>query len=255
MGTWISHLRIAEALLPQLPGIEPTAFIYGNLAPDSGLPNADWTVFDPPKTVTHFLREGEGENAIRDYHFYQQYLAPLDPHADLPQYSFRLGYFFHLICDNLWSKKIADPTRVAFEAEIKSNRTQMWDTIKNDWYGLDHRYIQSHPEHIFWRVMMTTPNPPSALPFLSEPALHQQLDYIRNFYSQPQPEWLVTRPFPYLSEHTMDRLVTDSVTLIRRIWEKHPQLAEMQIGETTLTLFSSELLAPYAMPLGDKGAE
>src|SRR5262245_39081459 len=64
MGTWISHLRIAENLLAQIPGLDEVAFAYGNLAPDSGLPNADWTIFDPPKTVTHFLRVGEDEGQI-----------------------------------------------------------------------------------------------------------------------------------------------------------------------------------------------
>ena len=66
MGTWIAHLRIAENLLPYFSGMDEVAFTYGNLAPDSGLPNADWTVFDPPKEVTHFLHKGEGESAIRD---------------------------------------------------------------------------------------------------------------------------------------------------------------------------------------------
>ena len=55
MGTWISHLRIAEQLLTAMPQLDEVAFIYGNLAPDSGLPNADWSAFDPPKEVTHFL--------------------------------------------------------------------------------------------------------------------------------------------------------------------------------------------------------
>jgi len=64
MGTWISHLRIAEQLLTAMPQLDEVAFIYGNLAPDSGLPNADWSAFDPPKEVTHFLRPGEDEGRI-----------------------------------------------------------------------------------------------------------------------------------------------------------------------------------------------
>ena len=42
MASWMVHLRIADILLDQLPGLRPVEFIVGNLAPDSGVPNADW---------------------------------------------------------------------------------------------------------------------------------------------------------------------------------------------------------------------
>jgi hypothetical protein len=47
VGTWISHLRIAETLLAHLPDLDEVAFAYGNLAPDSGIPNTDWSWFGP----------------------------------------------------------------------------------------------------------------------------------------------------------------------------------------------------------------
>jgi hypothetical protein len=74
MGTWISHLRIAEKLLQFFPALDEVTFTFGNLSPDSGVPNADWTGFDPPKEVTHFLRKGGGEDDIHDLVFYRQYL-------------------------------------------------------------------------------------------------------------------------------------------------------------------------------------
>jgi len=98
MVTWISHLRVAENLLGHFPKLDEVAFTFGNLSPDSGIPNADWTEFDPPKEVTHFLRKGEGEYAIHDLVFYEQYLANIKPKHDIKLYIFRLGYFFHLIC-------------------------------------------------------------------------------------------------------------------------------------------------------------
>ena len=57
MGTWISHLRIAESLLHHFPGLDEVTFTFGNLSPDSGIPNADWTAFDPPKEIAHFLQK------------------------------------------------------------------------------------------------------------------------------------------------------------------------------------------------------
>ena len=49
MGTWISHLRIAENLLQHFPELDEDTFTFGNLSPDSGIPNADWTEFERPR--------------------------------------------------------------------------------------------------------------------------------------------------------------------------------------------------------------
>ena len=106
MGTWISHLRVAENLLPHFPAVDEVTFTFGNLSPDSGIPNADWTEFDPPKEVTHFLRKDGEEHEIHDLVYYQQYLMDIQPGDDIRLYSFRLGYFFHLICDIMWSNRI-----------------------------------------------------------------------------------------------------------------------------------------------------
>ena len=51
------HLRVADTLLSQLDGISETEFIMGNIAPDSGVPNDDWSKFTPSKDISHFLRE------------------------------------------------------------------------------------------------------------------------------------------------------------------------------------------------------
>jgi hypothetical protein len=69
MGSWISHLRIAEIILQSYPGLDVTNFTFGNLAPDSGMPNADWTQFDPPKELSHFLPEGAEREAPRTWCF------------------------------------------------------------------------------------------------------------------------------------------------------------------------------------------
>lgn len=126
MGTWICHLRLADVLLASLPQIDGTAFCFGNLVPDSGIPNADWTAFDPPKHVTHFLRDGEGEGRIRDLAFYREYVLPLqqEPHSE--RYGFLLGYFCHLLCDNLWSRRIVTATQQAFTAQFAGDRQAMW---------------------------------------------------------------------------------------------------------------------------------
>ena len=61
MATWIVHLRIADRLLDCLEGIAQTQFVVGNIAPDSGLPNADWTAYTPDSRVSHFRINKDGE--------------------------------------------------------------------------------------------------------------------------------------------------------------------------------------------------
>jgi hypothetical protein len=183
MGTWISHLRIAENLLSHFPDVDEVAFTFGNLSPDSGIPNADWTKFDPPKEVTHFLRQkGEGENAIHDLVYYQQYLEGIDPKDDVRLYSFRLGYFFHLICDIMWAKRVWDATQQQFQPIFDFDFKKAVGLVKDDWYGLDQLYVRDHSEHIFWRVIMTSPYPLSYLPFVKNEALHHQYNHIRTYY-------------------------------------------------------------------------
>ena len=66
------HLRIADKLLDQLKDIDETAFVMGNIAPDSGVPNEDWTKFTPPKTVSHF-NDGKYNASINIDEFCSKY--------------------------------------------------------------------------------------------------------------------------------------------------------------------------------------
>ena len=54
MASWMVHLRIADNLLSRMPHLSPIEFIMGNMAPDSGVPNADWSAFSPPTRISHF---------------------------------------------------------------------------------------------------------------------------------------------------------------------------------------------------------
>lgn len=215
MGTWMSHFRIAERVLNELPGLDPRSFVIGNVAPDSGRPNHDWTSFEPPKSVTHFLQTGEDEGRIRDLTFYHQYVQPLrggDPAA----YSFMLGYFMHLVTDNLWMHLIGEPTERQFAAEFAQDRAGTWERVKDDWYELDHKYLRDHPDHVFGRLVVGTPNPPSPFVFLPSEALAYRLDDLREFYGESG-NLTLDRAYPYLSEASMDRLVEDGARALLRL--------------------------------------
>lgn len=251
MGTWISHLRIAENLLNHFRNLDEVTFTFGNLSPDSGISNANWTEFDPPKEVTHFLQKGDGEHAIHDLVFYQQYLANIKPADNIKLYSFRLGYFFHLICDIIWARRIWDASKIAYKSALEKNRSEAIEKIKTDWYGLDQLYVQEKRHSLFWRVIVPNPNPPSYLPFVKEQALHQQYDYIRKFYSEPERDWFSSLPFHYLNENTMSRIVDESIEAVLIAYEKVRAMENLDGLTSSLSLLPETLTTPYQFRLGN----
>jgi hypothetical protein len=251
MGTWISHLRVAEKLLPYFPELDEATFTFGNLSPDSGIPNEDWTVFEPPKEVTHFLYKGEEEHQIQDLIYYQQYLVDIKPEDSIQLYSFRLGYFFHLICDIMWANRIFAATKQQFQELYARDRREAVNLIKGDWYGLDQLYVRDHPEHIFWRVIMQKPVPPSYLPFVNEKALHHQYDHIRKFYSEPDDLWFLSIPYQYLNETTMTHIVNDSIEAVLIVDEKVKILKNFDGLKSSVSLLPDDLTTPYKEPLGN----
>jgi hypothetical protein len=252
MGTWISHLRIAENLLKYFPELDEVTFTFGNLSPDSGIPNVDWTEFDPPKEVTHFLQNRQGEHAIHDLVFYEQYLANVKPKADIQLYSFRLGYFFHLICDIIWARRIYYATKRDFKKLFDKNPQEAVGIFKDDWYGLDQLYVRDHPGSLFWRVIMSNPDPDSYLPFIKNEALHHQYAHIRKYYSQQEDQWFLSIPYQYLNEKTMTRLVEDSTEAILLVHQKLQAMTSLDGLKSSLSLLPESLITPYEAPLGNQ---
>ncbi len=250
MGTWICHLRNAEILLEQIPGLDKESFIIGSLSPDSGYPNEDWTEFNPPKEVTHFMLKDESDANTRDYFFYKAWLA--QPILDNRTYSFRLAYFFHLLCDNLWWRLIWKTTRTENDALINEKGFPHFiEQAKSDWYGLDHIYLRNHPDMPAWQIFSEANNPPSYLDFIPLHALHYQLDYIRNYYNHPDPARVLDRPFPYLNEASMAHFVRDCAAASLEIYQTIQANPQTAICESWLELLDPNLYPPFPPPLGD----
>jgi hypothetical protein len=251
VGTWISHLRIAESLLQHFPRLDEVIFAFGNLSPDSGIPNTDWTEFDPPKEITHFLQKGKDEDAIHDLVYYEHYLSSVKPEDDIKLYSFRLGYFFHLICDIMWAKRIGAATKRQFKELFETDIKEAISLVKGDWYGLDQLYVRDHPEQIFWRVIMANSYPPSYLPFVKVEALHHQYDHIRKFYSEQEDKWFLSIPYHYLNETTMTRMVNDSIEAVLLVHEKLQGMKTPAGLKSSVELLPESLTIPYEAPLGN----
>jgi len=212
MATWIVHLRLAEALLPMIGGLDSHSFAMGNVAPDSGIPDEKWEKFDPPSEVTHFLVPGDDGRYSADLEFYRRYVASLSPADDPDQFSFLLGYFFHLATDNLWRRQIFRPTKACYATLFAADPRFIWE-VKRDWYGLDFAFVREHPDSIFWRVFLDCRYTRSYLDFLPDEAIRQNLDYIKEFYQRTDEDIekrFGERPGVYLSSAEMDGFVVDT---------------------------------------------
>jgi hypothetical protein len=163
-----------------------------------------------------------------------------------------LGYFVHLLSDNLWSKHIAVTCKRIY-APLFAERGKMaaWAVLKQDWYALDQLYVRDHPTCLFWRVFMRAPNPPSYLPFIPTAALCQQLAHIRQYYSAPDASWVLERSYPYLNATTMDRYVSNASSAVHKILVALQARPAPEDALSALVLLDDAGLRPYDPPLGD----
>lgn len=250
MATWIGHLRIAQQVLPLLPEIDAPMFYFGSLAPDSGEPNDDWSKFDPPKEVTHFLDPGDPEDKIHDLQFYYGFLAICSSELEPERYSFLLGYFFHLLSDNLWSRRINRAYKANYQDTFAEKGPTFWWELKRDWYDLDRLYLRENPQSLFWQVLSPTHYPPVYVPFVDEAVANRQIDYIRNFYSKQEDDCVLDRPYPHMNETTMSRYIEDTASALISIHRLLQQRPDLNGEHSALSLLPQEALAPYPMPLG-----
>jgi hypothetical protein len=252
MATWIAHLRIAEILLQKLPILDEVSFLYGNLAPDSGLPNEDWTLYDPPKEVTHFLTEGHGEEDVRDLIFYRQYLQNKNLSRQTSEYSFRLGYFVHLLADQFWWKKIGI-TMEAINQELftSHSRVDAIGILKTDWYDLDHKYLHDHSDWGVWKTFYESEFPKVPLPFLPQNAFEIQMKYIKEYYTTPDPARKLDRAYPYLNEKILGLFIRETSKAIFQLIQLVDENIFSITTNSSLTLLSPEESAAYYPPLGD----
>jgi len=247
LGSWIYHLRVAEALSAHVLAEHALVFTCGNLAPDSGRPNADWTAFIPPKEVTHFLRPQPLRPRIADLDYFRTYLQAVEP--ETAEYAFLLGYFTHLLADNLWIVHIESSSRSEHKVLFAERGSAAWNVLKEDWYDLDRLYLAEHPESVFWRMSVGLPELQPWLELLDRGAYLDQLGYICAYYTDGTVAD-ARRSYPYLNRATMDRCVAESSRKIEHILAQLPD-ASLDDEPSALCLLTPDDLQPFHAPLGD----
>ena len=211
MASWMVHLRIADKLLDVIPDLSPMEFIVGNIAPDSGVPNEDWSAFNPPYAVSHFKT---GTTKAGPEAFATKYFTPeQQKQYDERQYAFYLGYLTHLLTDVLWSQQIALPSFRKHLGGEPPFRGPQVDQIKDDWYDLDYKYLRDHPGFRAFRVYLGCVGfRNDYLEEFSPDAIENRRQYITDFYLQGKEN--LDREYPYLTEKEMDDFVEKAAASI-----------------------------------------
>jgi hypothetical protein len=221
MATWIAHMRVAENLLERIEGLDDKWFAIGNIAPDSGIPDEKWETFTPPAEVTHFQGLNNTTWTCADLEFYKRYIIPCEELSeDRAQYSFLLGYFFHLVTDNLWNQQIHQPTVERYKNEFDKDQGFIWK-VKRDWYGLDFIHVHENPESIFWQSFLGSEYQEDYLDFLPPDAVKHNIGYIGSLYQDGMKdiEKIRKRPFVYLTSEEMDRFIENTTTRLSGIYK------------------------------------
>lgn len=207
MATWIAHLRVAEKLLNKDYNIDKEAFIVGNIGPDSGVPNEDWSSFDPPTAITHWKDEND---IIQPERFYDKYLR--NKKMDNKEYSFKIGYYIHLLTDVEWTKlHKKQKENEEYRRNLEEDKNFIW-IVKKDWYGHDFIYVENYKESIFHTVFKHIENVPDYLDYFPKGAFTRQVKYIRDYYLGENEE--TKDNFIYLTKKDMDRFIEEATKVI-----------------------------------------
>lgn len=212
MATWVAHFRLAEALLDHGLDVDRQAFLVGNIAPDSGILNADKNGYVPSGQVSHW--RGDSRD-IQFERFYDDHLA--GKMFSPEEYAFRLGYYCHLLADQIWAETVWRPKeKTPLYAEPLANDPQFVWEIKKDWYGLDFLYLNENPQSIFYTDFVLIESVPDYIDdVFPSGAFTKRVKDTQSFYLNAS-AWDLDRPYIYLNRQEWDDYVARSLTAIHQ---------------------------------------
>ena len=206
MASWMIHFRIADALLQtdelsELPPEAQTAFITGNVAPDSGTPLPGGG-YAPDKDTSHFMRRFEGVPAGQNPErcdpslLNDRWLIPSLEEGDPVAAAFFLGYLCHLVTDNAWVRDFVYPAKVRLAhlrsvngKETPEGIARFYAVLKQEWYDMDTLYLQSHPSLPAYDTFLREPPMENRfLPFFPPDAFARKREEIESFYDRDTTE-------------------------------------------------------------------
>ena len=229
MASWITHLIVADQIMERFPGLNRRGFCVGSIAPDCNVENEDWTAFEPPKAVTHWMA-GPRKTLDDADRFCQARIANCrEEIRSGEEYAFLLGYYAHLLTDAAYERmaRREDRVRTAW-ARIQAHETlsvasegmaESWDNIKTlvtrreikrtvQWF--EGEYLQIHPESGYLTEVLPLKEFPVYLDYLPAGCIVRKIGVMGHVprLCGTEPEWIAISRGEYAS------YIADTVELI-----------------------------------------
>lgn len=212
MASWMVHLRVADILLSETKGLSDTEFVIGNIAPDSGTPNADWSSYVPPTEISHFCDNPEDKKGtISPEKFFKKHIEGKS--YTQKEMSFYIGYYVHLLTDVLWHKNIYQKEKDNYFLEFHDDKKAFIWAMKGDWYDLDHLFLKKNPTFRAFNIYESTKGFKNI--FMEEftvDAFAVRQEYIVGFYREVHNN--LEREYKYLTESEMNLFVDEAAHVI-----------------------------------------
>ena len=223
MASWMIHFRVADALLAagvlgDAPRDVESAFVLGNIAPDSGVPHPSGVGYTPNKDTSHFMRVFDSAaGGLRDrcdpHGYAEEWLIPATERRDAVAAAFHLGYISHLVTDNAWLTSVVLPAKERFAhlrleggVETPEAVARFYAFLKKDWYDMDFLYIKRHPDLPAYRLFLSAEDVENRyLPFFPVDAFAIKRREIEAFYRKGAAE--VEERMMYMAEEETDGFV------------------------------------------------
>ena len=236
MATWVTHLMLADCILQKLPILDRQGFCVGSIAPDCNVENEDWTQFDPPREVTHWM-VSERKAASDCDRFFEEYIRRRTrKNLSNQEISFLMGYYAHLIADAEFQRYIRDEERVkeAWKRTMRfpefSERAQSipasWDSIKalvgkaemkKDIGTIEAEYLETHPDSGYLTEILPLKSYPDYIDYLPKGAIVRKVGVMGSLPKKETGRY----PFTAISREEYTIYLQNATKLIlRQIREK-----------------------------------
>ena len=229
MASWITHLMIADGVLHHFPNLDRRGFCVGNIAPDCNVENEDWTLFTPPREVTHWMQAARKKSSDCDV-FCEEYIVKRRSEIQsAEECAFLLGYYSHLITDVAFQAMTRDTDRLrAAWDRIKADERfytvgadmdETWDSIKilipkkermRQIYTIEGEYLRDHPDSGYLTEILPLKDFPDYIDYLPAGAIVRKIGVMGYLPNQDETE----ETFLAISREEYTAFVADTIRLV-----------------------------------------
>lgn len=199
MATWMTHFRVAGELIDFFgrDKLDLESFVFGNIAPDCGVPNPDGKTYTPDKDISHY-----GKSHYRDYDAFR--MRYLSKYVGKRATSFYYGYYCHLIVDEVWSNTLLYPKIDEFLKDGEDRHSLIMD-MKVDWRLADDLFLKENGDFEPYRIILGMDGFENEyLEFFPKDAFDIQLKRLKTFYSEVDG---AREEYKYLGKSDLDEFV------------------------------------------------